>query len=82
MNIRSEKLLLGCMYRPPNDKHFIKNFESITNKIAHRKNTVILGDLNIDLLKPSSSAASLKRVLYSSNFQNIIKDASEFHDFD
>lgn len=76
INIRSEKLLVGCIYRPPNDKHFLKNFESITNRISHRKNILILGDLNIDFLKPSTALASLKRILYSSNLSNLISDAT------
>ena len=55
IDFRAEKLLLGCVYRSLNDKHFLKNFESVIDKIVHRKNILILGHLNIDLLKHSIS---------------------------
>ena len=63
IDFRAEKLLLGCVYRPPNDKHFLKNFESVINKIVYRKNVLIRGDLNIDLLKHSTMQTSLRRLI-------------------
>ena len=55
----AQKLLLACIYRPPDDKHFICQFEQIIDGINHRKNILLLGDLNIDLSGDKSTALSV-----------------------
>ena len=74
-SVQSQKLLVGTVYRPPNDKHLIKLLEPSLHKISHRANVILLGDLNIDVAdnKPLSFAAILLRsVMSSHNFTNII----------
>jgi len=56
----NKKYIIGCIYRHPNSHiiDFYKLFESTMNKINKRKTPcVVLGDINIDLLKLSSSSA-------------------------
>ena len=79
--LRSQKLLLACIYRPPNDKHFIKTFEAIVEKVCHRRNVLLLGDLNIDLSRDKSSplAVQLRRILYTQNLTNVIKDPTRIN---
>ena len=76
ISVSSQKLLLACIYRPPDDKDFINYFESIIDKINHRKNFLLLGDLNIDLSDKQRSASSLalRRILFTQNLTNVIKD--------
>ena len=58
-NIDSLKLLFAAIYRPPDDKQFIKNIDSVLNTIHHRKNILLMGDLNIDLEKENLPYKSL-----------------------
>lgn len=71
----AQKLLLACIYRPPDDKNFIQQFEKAVEAINHRRNLVILGDLNIDLSPEISKTLSitLKRTLVTNNLINVIK---------
>ena len=74
---QSQKLLVGTICCPPSAKHFVKLFEPILTKINHRMNVFLLGDYNIDIVanKPLTSAAiSLRRMMSSHHFIEIIKD--------
>ena len=73
-NIDSQKLLFAAIYRPPNDKQFIKNIESVLNIIHHRKNILLMGDLNIDLAKENLPLTiSLNKTLNNFNLTNTIR---------
>ena len=49
--LKSQKILVACIYRPPKQKDFLKHFVPILEKFSKRSNIVLLGDLNIDLSK-------------------------------
>ena len=74
MNIKSQKLLIGTIYRPPKDKNFIKAFATVLEKISHRKNLILLGDFNIDLSNENAPlVAPMKQTLQTFNLTNTIK---------
>lgn len=70
-----QKLLFACIYRPSDDKNFIQQFEKAVELINHRKNILILDDLNIDLSPDKSSTLSvaLRRILFTNNLTNVVK---------
>lgn len=70
----SQRLLIGCVYRPPDVSLFFDKFHRILDKVwMTRRNVVIAGDFNSDLLTPTGNGTKLKRILQSFNFRNIIK---------
>eukprot|EP00794_Sanderia_malayensis_P004136 gene4136-4689_t len=81
LTLHSQKFLIGSVYRPPTDMAFIDNFSKILNYLwSKRKNILILGDFNSDLLSKDSSKQTtptgkkLKQVLKAFNFHNLIKE--------
>ena len=79
ISVKSQRLLIGCIYRPPNDKKFLSCFSSILDNICQkRKNILLMGDFNLDLTanRTSNSNNSLiydfRRLLYTHNLKNII----------
>ena len=73
-NIDSQKLLFAAIYRPPNDKQFIKNIDSVLNTIHHRKNILLMGDLNTGLAKENLPITiSLNKTLNNFNLSNTIR---------
>ena len=74
VNLKQEKLILASIYRPKEEKKFVQFLERTMNQFGHRKNIILMGDINIDLLKDSSLSATLKRSLYTYNLTNVIKD--------
>lgn len=78
ITMRSRSFLVGCVYRSPNDSSF---FDSLRDLIANiwlkRKNIILVGDFNSDLLdKPNNSESEngkrLRRILCSCGLKNII----------
>eukprot|EP00112_Aurelia_sp_Birch-Aquarium-sp1_P021970 Seg604.7 transcript_id=Seg604.7/GoldUCD/mRNA.D3Y31 product="putative RNA-directed DNA polymerase from transposon X-element" pseudo=true protein_id=Seg604.7/GoldUCD/D3Y31 len=84
VNIMSQKFLLGALYRPPTDFKFCGNLQTILSKImTKRKNMILMGDLNSDLLQRSNEnhpGKKLKRILYSYDLTNIIKEPTRISD--
>lgn len=75
VTIKSQKLLLGCVYRPPDDYSFYNKFYSLLeHSVRNRKNVVILGDLNSDLIAKGYEGRRLLRILGSFDLHNVIKD--------
>lgn len=76
--MRSQSFLVGCVYRPPNDSSFFEPFRDlIANIWLKRKNIILVGDLNCDMLhKPSNGESEygkrLRRILCSHGLKNII----------
>lgn len=59
VTIRSQSFLIGCIYRPPQDSLFFNHFRNVLENIwLRRKNIIILGDFNSDMLKGSSNTES------------------------
>ena len=78
---KSQKLLLGCIYRPPNDKKFLQNFNVILNDICHRSNILLIGDFNIDLSDNDKTLTrDFKQLLAGQNLVNHIKDYTRITD--
>ena len=75
MTIRSQKLLVGCVYRPPDDYSFYNKFYYCLGRITKgRNNVVILGDLNSDLLARGYEGRRLSRILGSLDLHNVMKE--------
>ena len=75
VTIKSQKLLLGCVYRPPDDYNFYNKFYSLLEySVRNRKNVVILGDLNSDRIAKGYEGRRLLRILGSFDLHNVIKD--------
>ena len=48
---RSQRLLIGTIYRPPKDKDFYDRFKNILDHLWSKRNDILLiGDFNSDLL--------------------------------
>ena len=70
----SQRLLIGCVYRPPDVSLFFDKFHQILDKVwMTRRNVVIAGDFNSDMLSRSGNGTKLKRIFQSFNFCNIIQ---------
>ena len=52
----TNKFTIGCIYRHPNGEinHFNEKFRTIINNIDKSHITIIMGDVNIDLLQPNN----------------------------
>lgn len=75
MTIRSQKLLVGCVYRHPDDYSFYNKFYYCLGRITKgRNNVVILGDLNSDLLARGYEGRRLSRILGSLDLHNVMKE--------
>ena len=84
VNIMSQRFLLGALYRPPTDFSFYGNLQNILSKIiTKRKNIILIGDLNSDLLQRSNEnhpGKRLKRSLHSYDLTNIMKEPTHTSD--
>ena len=75
MKIRSQKLLLGCMYELPDDYSFYNKFYNCLERITkRRKNVAMLGDLNSDPLARGYEGRRVSRILGSLDLHNVIKE--------
>ena len=75
ITVMSQKLLLGYIYRPPDDYTFYDKFYNILeNTVKNRKNVVILGDFNSDLIAKGYEGRRLLRILGSHDLHNVIKE--------
>ena len=82
----SKRLIIGTVYRPPDDLNFHNNFQVHLEKIwRKRSNALILGDLNSDLMlhgkseEEKYSGRKLLNVLKIFNYKNIIKRTNKSH---
>ena len=73
VTVRSQKLLIACVYRHPKQKNFLKYFSPILEKFATRTNIILLGDFNIDLKKEFSLKNDFIRLISRFNLTNLIK---------
>lgn len=75
VTVNSQKLLLGCVDRSQDDYTFYNKCHSPLEHCArNRKNVVILGDLNSDLIAKDYEGRRLLRTLGSFDLNNVIKD--------
>ena len=72
---RSQRLLLGCVYRPPGYDGFFGNFNSTLERIWRtRKNVLITGDFNANLLLNSDIyAKKMRQIMNYYSYRNLIK---------
>ena len=75
LKVKSQRLLVGCIYRPPDSEGFYDKFLPILERIsANRKNVIITGDFNSNMLDNSGNGKKFKDVLQLVNFKNVIKN--------
>ena len=79
--LNSQRLLIGCLYRPPDDSSFLDKFDETLGKVQMtRKNLVIVGDLNADVSNANSTTTSnpmgkkLLATLHSHRCKNVISN--------
>lgn len=79
---KSQRLIFGCIYRPPNDKTFLNHFAVVAEKLSKRKNVLLVGDFNIDLTtgKESQMSKSLNNIIARSGWSNLIKSPTRITD--
>lgn len=57
ITIRSHSTLIGCLYRPPKSTTFFNSLHALLNRIwIKRKNVILLGNFNSNLISDSHSA--------------------------
>ena len=82
--VKSQKLIFNCIYRPPTDKSFLKNFRKTVNKVCHRGNVILIGDFNIDMnltkTPRNPSTNELLLLLNECNMQNVITSHTRITD--
>ena len=61
-NVKSQKFLVSCVYQPPQEhRTFLEKFENIIREVtSKRRNVIILGDLNIDMLEENQASAPIR----------------------
>lgn len=75
IDILGDQLLsLIAVYRPPGASvdQFLQYFEHCILPASRNKNVIICGDLNIDILRPSTESNNLQDCLFSFNFHPLI----------
>ena len=80
--IKSQKLLIATIYRPPDQKDFLLHLALVLDKFHSRSNILILGDLIIDMSSSSNSPLrfDFARLMSKSNLYNIIKSPTRITD--
>ena len=79
VEVSSQKMLFGTVYRPPQQESFHNKFETVLEQIwQERRNIFITGDLNSDMTpnKMNDKGKRLARLLNSFNLNNMIKEAT------
>ncbi len=83
----SQRLLIGCVYRPPDVSTFYEKFQVVLENIwATRKNILITGDFNSDMLLRNQSEVEkylgkkLKNILGNFGLKNVIKSPTRITD--
>ena len=74
LKVQSQRLLVGCVYRPPDFRGFYDKFRPILERISMtRKNVIITGDFNSNMLDDSGNGKKLKDILQLAGFKNVVK---------
>ena len=78
-------LIILAVYRPHSDS--IDNFnilfaDILNNKLLKNKNCIIVGDLNVCLLKPNNSNLDFSNLLFSHHYIPLITKATRFPQID
>jgi len=73
---RSQRLLIGTVYRPPKDKDFYDTFKNILDDLWTKRNNILLiGDFNSDLMtrNKNDQGKKLQRIFNMFGLKNVIK---------
>ena len=84
-NFGKHKIIILGVYRPHSDT--IENFnlafsDILSNQLLKNKFCIVMGDLNICLLKPNSPNANFSNLLFSHHFMPLITKATRFPQID
>ncbi|XP_071941115.1 uncharacterized protein [Antedon mediterranea] len=72
---KSKPILIGCVYRPPNQHCFIEDFNTLIG--GNEKETIILGDFNINILdRKNPLTKQYEELLNNHGMDQIIKEPS------
>ena len=71
----TKPVLVGCVYRPPNQTDFMQTFKETIQGLSPESDTIILGDINIDILNRNNSSTKLyKNFLKNNGLSQIISE--------
>ena len=71
---KSKGILVGVMYRPPNDSNFLSNLELSLSKISEGSEFYILGDMNIDFSRTSSMLNRYREILDDAGCEQVVSE--------
>ena len=73
--INSQRLLIGNVYRPPDNSDFHSRFKVALDKIWLRRNNIlVIGDINLDLLMNDiKDGKKLQVIMNSLGLKNVIR---------
>ena len=87
ITIKSQKLLIGSIYRPPDSSSFLSTFASTMDRIwLRRSNIILLGDFNFNLLASHRDTNSklpswgFRQLLNKFNLKNVIDQPTRITD--
>ncbi|PFX28251.1 hypothetical protein AWC38_SpisGene7016 [Stylophora pistillata] len=83
VTMRSQSFLIGCLYKPPHDTVFLDTFrELLTGIWLKRKNIVLIGDFNCELMPNSSNinGRRVKNIMQSFDLKNVISGPTRVTD--
>lgn len=78
INTKSNNYSLICIYRPPknNVKEFIIELDKLINNIKNKQDIIIIGDINIDILKQNITTNKYTEMLSSNGLQSLINEST------
>ena len=83
VHIIEHKMIICNVYRPPGDvKNALESIQSLISSLCEhkRKDIVIVGDFNVDLMQESISANKLLNATLEQNFIQLITTGTREHD--
>lgn len=78
MNVDNKITSLISLYRPPsaNIPLFMKELEEIINNVKRKQNIILLGDINIDILRENTTTTTYLNMLMSQGLQCMINQST------
>lgn len=73
-----EKMSLFAIYRPPhlNVNSFVKEMDNLIRSLNRKTNALVVGDMNIDILKENTTTSRYLDMITSNGMQSLINDCT------
>ena len=80
MSLVTNDMIVGVIYKPPNfsNTEFLDKFERILHNVflSLKKKCILMGDININILKKTSVSKEYLNLLQSEGFSQLIFEAT------